>query len=401
MNSAAATYPDLTEDTIEAALLTLDPNISREKWARIAMALKSELGDGGFSMFDSWSQSGDNYNPADCRSTWKSVRPLGGVNIGTLIYEAQQQGFQIKDGTRPVLSPEEIETRRRKREEEQAQGEAERKRIHGERAKLANLTWSAAHPATPDHPYLHAKRVRAHGLAIGEWPLINDEGEVFRHVPGALLVPIMDAKNGKIISLQGVWEDYEGKVQKRYLKGARKSGGCLMIGQPPKPGDILVFCEGYATGATIHELTGWTVIVAFDAPNVPTVAKILREAFPQAAFVFCADNDVWSTAGDIENPGVHYAQRAAQATNGLVLVPQFQDVSSEPTDFNDLAALEGDAVARAQLLDNPITGRANVVAPVAANDNVDIYSPLVDVKSNGKPRTTIENVQENRARMAT
>ncbi|KQO12922.1 hypothetical protein [Sphingomonas sp. Leaf242] len=64
-----------------------------------------------------------------------------------------------------------------------------------------------------------------------------------------------------------------------------------MIGSPPSVGASLVFCEAYANGATIHELTGWCVIVYFDVPNLPVVAEIMREKFVQAAFIIVADNN--------------------------------------------------------------------------------------------------------------
>jgi len=398
----AARNDNLPLETIQAALHALDANVSREKWWRIAAALKSELGEAGFSLFDDWSQRGDGYDARDCHDTWKSTRPGGGVNIGTLIYEAQQQGFKLVED-RPTLNADQIEQRRRAREQEKRKAEAELKRSQGEAARVANLAWDNAKPATNDHPYLEGKRVRAHGLGIGEWPLVNDSGEVFRRLPGALLIPITDATNGKVISLQGIMISHDGEIQKRYLKNARKRGGFHMIGSPPTAGEPLAFCEGYATGATIHELTGWCVIVTFDAPNLPTVAEAMREQFPQAAFIICADNDAWTKAGDIENPGLHYAQAAAAATNGCMIAPRFADTSSEPTDWNDLAVLEGDGIARAQLLNNPVSGRPDTSLADApkppANDNVDYFTPLPDVGGRGKPLATIENLAEVVARL--
>ena len=393
--SAATSHDDLTIDTIEAALFCIPAHLSREKWARIGMALKSELGDGGFTLFDQWSRTGDGYDAKDCRDTWKSIKPGGGVNIGTLIWEAQQNGFTLR-ADRQTLDAEAIARRRAERDAERRAAEAETRRVQGEAAKIANLTWDAAQQAGNDHPYLAAKRVRAHGLGIGQWPLINDEGQVFRHVPGALLVPIMDARNGKVISLQGILVDADGAIQKRYMKNGRKRGGFHMIGTPPGAGEPLAFCEGYATGATIHEVTGWCVIVTFDAPNLPVVAEAMREKFPHAAFIIAADNDQWTKLGDIENPGLHYAQRAADAARACVIAPQFADVTRRPTDWNDLAALEGDHIARAQLLDNPVTrgGSTGPATPPAVNDNVDYFTPLPDLGGKGRPLATIENLAE-------
>ena len=399
--SAARDFQDLTIDTIADALTFIDPNCSREKWWRIAAALKAELGEAGFELFDSWSRTGEDYTARDCRDTWRSTKTQGGVSIGTLIYEAQLAGFELKDSTRQTLNQEEIDARRKKRESEREQEAAELRRIQGEAAKLANLILKDARPSGGDHPYLETKRVSAHGLFVGRWPLINDKNEVFRWLDDALLVPIVDAKNGKVISLQGMLLNADGGIDKRYLKNGRKRGGYHIIGRVPGPGEVLAFCEGYATGATIHELTGWPVMVCFDASNLPVVASLMREAFPLAAFIICADNDAWTKAGDINNPGLHYAEAAAKETRGLVIAPQFQDTSTRPTDFNDLAELEGAHAARAQLLDNPVTRRPDALAP--ANDNqpqaVDFYTPLVDINSKGKPLATIENVAEICARL--
>lgn len=400
--TAAREYNDLPLSVIEDALSHIDADCSRERWVRIGMALKSELGQSGFEAFDRWSSSGASYEPKDCRDTWRSIKPQGGaatVHIGTLIYEAQQNGFKLDDSTRAVLTPAQIEQRRVQRDAEAAKAEAERKRLHAEGAKLARETWDAATPADGAHPYLVAKRVQSHGLRIGEWPLVNDTGEVFRRIPGALLMPILDTKNGKAISLQGVLVADDGSMQKRYLRGARKRGGYMRIGDAPDAGQPLAFCEGYATGATVHALTGWPVVVTFDAPNLPVVASALRTAYPAAAFIICADNDAWTTAGDIENPGLHYAKQAAADANGLLMVPRFTDTETHPTDYNDLSALEGEDVARAQLLDNPVTKRqaeasGKELTPPPANDNVDFYSPLPDRNMKDKPLATIENLAE-------
>ena len=112
---AAQRHDDLTLDTIHAALFSIDATVSREKWVRIGMALKSELGEPGFGLFDEWSRTGEGYDARDCRDTWRSIRPSGGVNIGTLIYEAQQNGFHLNDN-RPTLDAAQIEARRRQRE---------------------------------------------------------------------------------------------------------------------------------------------------------------------------------------------------------------------------------------------------------------------------------------------
>lgn len=407
MGNNAQRHDDLTVDTIASALKAISPDMSREEWWRIAAALKSELGEkDGFDLFDTWSKTGSGYDAKNCTDTWKSTQAGGGVNIGTLIYKAQQNGWTFDD-ERETLTAEAIEKRRQEREAERRAAEAEKRRQRGEAAKLANLAWENAVPASDRHPYLQSKGVRAHGLGVGSWPIVGENGEPWKYIPDALIIPIADARNGKIVSLQGILVEQNGAIQKRYLKNGAKKGGFHMIGRPPEPGEPLAFCEGYATGATIHEITGWAVIVTFDAPNLATVAEAMRDQFPQAGFLICADNDEWSKAGDIVNPGLHFAERAAAATRGFVIAPSFTDKSGEPTDFNDLAQREGDTAARTQLLNNPIS-RAKLAklalvttAPadkgVPANDDgrvVDYNSPLPHVGGKGKPLNVIQNMAE-------
>lgn len=91
--SAQQNYKDLTEQEIAEALSYIDAGCDRETWVRMAMAVKSELGDGGFTVWNDWSRQSDKYNSKDARDTWKSVKRHGGIGIGTLIGEAQQFGF--------------------------------------------------------------------------------------------------------------------------------------------------------------------------------------------------------------------------------------------------------------------------------------------------------------------
>ena len=56
---------------IESAISYI-PAIDRELWVEIGMAVKSELGDSGFDLWDRWSSQADSYNEkeigrASCR----------------------------------------------------------------------------------------------------------------------------------------------------------------------------------------------------------------------------------------------------------------------------------------------------------------------------------------------
>jgi len=82
-------------------------------------------------------------------------------------------------------------------------------------------------------------------------------------------------------------------------------------------------CEGYATGCTIHEATGNTVVVAFMASNLPVVAKNVT-----GHVVVCADTDKPSKQHPEYGGAGHYW---AKRTGKDWLSPP-----DEGTDFNDI-----------------------------------------------------------------
>ena len=50
---------------VRDALTYISPNQERDDWWKICAAIKNEFGDGGFDLFDQWSQGGDGYNAKD------------------------------------------------------------------------------------------------------------------------------------------------------------------------------------------------------------------------------------------------------------------------------------------------------------------------------------------------
>ena len=85
-------------DRIRKALAFI-PAEDRDTWLRMGMAIKSELGDNGFDVWNEWSQQAESYKQATAREVWKSIKAGGGVNIGTLFHEAKANGWR-DDGTR-------------------------------------------------------------------------------------------------------------------------------------------------------------------------------------------------------------------------------------------------------------------------------------------------------------
>ena len=243
------------------------------------------------------------------------------------------------------LTPEEEAANRARMEAQRAEREAEAKAKRDKARKKANAIWNSAKPAPDDHAYLLRKGVPSFGLRVGSWPKWEEvrPGEWRENrIPGVLLVP-MRSPSGTLHSLQAIYPDKVGGRDKDFLPHGEKAGKFHLIGELAE-GVPLCVAEGYATGASIHQATGWPVAVAFDAGSLEPVARALREANPGARFILCADDD-HRTVG---NPGRSKAEAAARAGAGVVAVPVFgPERPDAATDFNDLATLEGlDAVRR-------------------------------------------------------
>lgn len=264
------------------------------------------------------------------------------------------------------LSSEEEAAHRARMEAQRAERDAEVQTKRDRARRKANAIWRSAEPATRDHPYLVRKGVPSYGLRVGSWHKWDDHLQDWRRIPNALLVP-MRSPSGTLHSLQAIFTERMDGRDKDFLSGSHKSGKYHLLGEisPDLP---LCVAEGYATAASIHQVTGWPVAVAFDAGNLEAAAKALQEAHPQARFILCADDDAFGHCqacgaavrvadGDAcpacgrphkcRNAGQVRALEAASAVGGVVASPAFidpdgrwqayQETGKAPTDFNDLA----------------------------------------------------------------
>ena len=212
--------------------------------------------------------------------------------------------------------------------------EEERERIQAECRKRYFPLWDQALPAKDSHPYLLAKQVKAYGL---KWNR------------GALLVPIRDI-DSILYGLQKIWRTGDGG--KYFELGTIVTGHFHVIGTMTR--EAIIICEGYATGASIYQATGLTVLVAFDAGNLNPVAEEVRKRRPTVKIMICADNDQWNDDGI--NRGIKAATEAARAIGGSLAIPAFRETITKPTDFNDLHFLEGLAEVRCQLERQGVNG---------------------------------------------
>ncbi|EGF8620884.1 DNA primase [Escherichia coli] len=231
-------------------------------------------------------------------------------------------------------------------------------------------------PQATAHEYLTRKGIRA---APGV--RLNNKNE--------LVIPFSNGR-GEIRSYQRI--PVTGGKDARILKDSEKTGNWFTFGTPEN-GRPLLFAEGYATAASLHEATGLPVLMTVDAGNMIAVAENARQIWTDSPFVFCADNDHQRKI----NKGVSSAKKAAASTHGEVIIPAFTEAEKAQglTDFNDLDASRGrDAFQRAMNAQLEYIG-----IPTPNNDTTDrseaivignlIFTPVKDEK----PQMSPENRQ--------
>lgn len=333
-----------TLDRMRDALRSI-PSDDRDTWIRMAMAVKAELGDAGFEVFDEWSQQGEKYDPQDSRNVWKSVREVGKVTAGSLFHEARNHGWS-GDGEFRRQTPEEFAERQRITAELSEREAEEIAREQQLAAKNAMLIWQAAGPVTADHPYLLRKKVSpvaslrvidavVSSAILGYTP--KSRGEV---LTGQLLV--VPIKVGDALS---TCELISAAGCKTALFGRGTKAGGFWAAQPLPAGGgdgvTLLVGEGVATVLSAKGGSEYLGVAALSSGNLMAVATAMRKRFPSAVIVVLAD--LVKTTGDADP----HAVEAASSVGGKLAVPHFGDCRPDgATDFNDMANLCGEASVR-------------------------------------------------------
>jgi phage/plasmid primase-like uncharacterized protein len=251
---------------------------------------------------------------------------------------------------------------------------------------------AVALPAPGDHQYLQSKQARPGDLRVvpedgsalpadssvmigKSWKESKDLREAnpdkLVFTAGDLLLTAQDV-TGEIRSVQSIQEN----GMKRFATGGAKQDMFHVVGgqglDALAKAPAIVIGEGYATADTLSKALGYATVAAFDAGNLPHVAKQLRGQFPDKPFVIAGDNDCHLELTEGKNPGKEKALAAAKAVDGTAIFPIFApgeqaypanlepvtpakaragDLSDEQkkaiakmksfTDFNDLATKSG------------------------------------------------------------
>lgn len=194
-----------------------------------------------------------------------------------------------------------IDRAKAKRDELQA-------KLRSDAKTKAQSIWHSSEPAK-DHPYLAKKDIKPHGTRLYK---------------NNLVIPLLD-NNGDICSLQFISAD----CSKRFLSDGQVKDCYYKIGKVKN--NTICIAEGFATAASIHEATGYGVVVAFNAGKLPDAAVFLRSKLPDIEIIICADADLI---------GIEKATLAASLVNGQMIHP-------DTGDFNDLHRSHGlDAVRK-------------------------------------------------------
>ena len=316
-----------TFDAVASALSLIDPNtLAHDERVKLAFAVFAAIGDSGGDLWLDWAGRRGKPDPAGDRATWKSSRKRGPVTEATLFGMARDRGWRPAADPAPPPTAEELKARaaaQREAEEREARATEERQR---QAASEAAALWARGADEGVS-PYLERKGVKNHGG---------------RFLPdGVFLVPGRDAA-GDLWSVQRIapTKPADGAPEKLFIRGARKRGTWHTMGDPEGAAWLIV-CEGYATGASVHEATGRPVAVAFDAGNLAHVVRALRGRFPAARVALAGDDDRPTEARIGKNPGRIEATKAARLAQGPAIFPPAGALPAGGTDWNDLHAAAG------------------------------------------------------------
>ena len=255
---------------IESAIAFV-PAIDRELWVEIGMAVKSELGEAGREIWDSWSQQAESYRPESAKAVWRSIKECGRVTVATLYHHAKTNGWR-DDGTRQQLSARQV---------------AERRQAAIARAAEADTEAAIQYAKAPARAAALIKK-----CDIGKHPYLAEkcfpDARVLLDADGSMILPMRDCLDSKLLGAQKIrlasnaWE-------KKMLPGMRAKGAIHRLGAARAA--ELWFVEGYATGLSVDAALrllrlSAAVVVCFSDRNMVHVAS----QFTGRHFVF-ADHD--------------------------------------------------------------------------------------------------------------
>ncbi|NHZ84357.1 MAG: AAA family ATPase [Planctomycetia bacterium] len=200
----------------------------------------------------------------------------------------------------------EVENEEHKITEFRKEQEMKLQKLSADRLKEFQHYWKTLTPCL-NHPYLEKKKIKPKNLLV--------KNEIL-HIP--LYNKDLEISSCIRINKEGV---------KRYFHGLSAKLLFTFLGNI-KEARELIFCEGYATGYTIHFITGLTVIACGSCNNVCMVAQVFNCLYPDKTLSVAIDND---------KAGLKVAQDWKDYFNESIYISKDAN-----TDFNDLYCKYGE-----------------------------------------------------------
>ncbi len=252
-------------------MLQYIPAHDRDTWITVGMALKKEIGDSGYSLFNQWSQSANNYNAQAVKSVWRSFKN-GAVSIGSLFYLAKEHGWR-SGSTAESFSPAPLTVPNGKKHNTQA---------------YALRLWLSAKTddsVVAQHQYAIDKGIdwaagAGRGIAIGS--IIGKDTD-------CVIVPIRNIHTDKVQGVQCI----DGQGRKQTFGSV--SGGGLILGNTLDKSLPWYVCEGWAStvSTVFHHLRGNGVCAcSFGKSMQRSVAEIIAEYHEPKEVIILEEDDL-------------------------------------------------------------------------------------------------------------
>lgn len=226
------------------------------------------------------------------------------------------------DGTSTPIDRVELDRKRKERRDE-----AERR--FAAAAESAIAFWAKCTKINGgSHPYLVAKGIGPNGARYGSGKQFGLGDEQ------CIILPLI-GPGGEPMSLQAI----RGDGERRYWNNSTKDGAHFAIGKDDGAGAV-VFCEGFSTGASIHEATGFFVIACLDSGNMEAVSRWASHKYQGRAMFVAGDDDWHLPERDIPlpNAGKEAAENMARNLGAKPVFPDMHGlVTAGGDDFNDMA----------------------------------------------------------------
>lgn len=324
---------ELTFDDIESGLDFIGAVDDYKLWDKIGRSLYSEYGEQIRDIFEFWSSRSGNYKEKKFNDGWKSFKDTHSFNIGSFIFEAKKAGWKPsrKELTDEERKQRQIEYAKHRAEQEQKQKLIDKDRINSLKKELSTfLSWPSKFTPTA---YMQEKCM----IDLPNYADVRLGTDQYDY-------PFLAWSYYDDLFNEGNFCGYEKIYKRRYkdgnkqpnkfsCKNANTKDGFITFGTEWVHGRKRVFVVGgLADAYAAHITSGEIVISTVGEGRIPSIIKRLQEKHADIEFIAAPDND-----------GAGF--KTVNDTNGFWTLPQ-----TEGRDWSDVYIQEGNAAAKAQLL---------------------------------------------------